>query len=116
MSDPDTCPQTQNLSLPWRTVALGLLLAVGSPVVAQGAQEPRQPVPQPRVAAAKSLSPDNALLSWSNPTQGWKGVESLGTVYTTDLLLTLPGDRAAIKNPDGSLQLTLCGNLPQLSP
>jgi hypothetical protein len=84
-----------------------------------GKQEPKpREAPQQRVAAGKSLSPDNALLAWAGPgpSEGWKGVASLGTLYTRDLLLALPGDRAALKSNDGSLQLSLRGNLPQLTP
>jgi hypothetical protein len=74
---------------------------------------PRPAGQEPRVAVGKSASPDGTLLASPRPGQGFHAVPNGEPVYSRDLLLALPGMRAALTAH--GVRLDLWGNLPELS-
>jgi hypothetical protein len=68
---------------------------------------------EPRVTAGKSLAPAGSLLVNEQPGQPWQSVDEGAEIKTRDLLLALPGMSAKLES--GGVELTLWGNLPELS-
>jgi hypothetical protein len=98
--------------------ARGRTLAAGLAFVAAALAAATEPVPrpaglEPRVAVGKCDSPDGTLLASPRPGQGYHAVPAGEPVYSRDLLLALPGMRAALTTP--AVRLELWGSLPELS-
>jgi hypothetical protein len=70
---------------------------------------------EPRVPAAKNLAPTGTLLFNERPGQPWRGAAEGDTLYSRDLLQALPGLSARLETRPRAVELTLWGNLPQLS-
>lgn len=70
---------------------------------------------EPRVAAAKNLSPAGSLLVNERPGQPWRTLGPDSEIYSRDLLLALPGMKARLETTPRAVELTLWGNLPKLS-
>jgi hypothetical protein len=70
---------------------------------------------EPRVAAAKNLSPAGCLLSNERPGQPWRGNSEGDILFSRDLLQALPGLSARLETKPRAVELTLSGNLPELS-
>jgi len=68
---------------------------------------------EPRVLLGKSLSPAGSLLVNEQPGQPWQAVDEGAEIKSRDLLLALPGMSAKVETR--GLELTLWGNLPELS-
>ncbi len=101
-----------------RTTMLGpiLLFALVLSSAAQSAElDSRRASWEPRVAAAKCLSPTGSLLVNERPGQPWRTLGPHSDVYSRDLLLTLPGMEARLETTPRAVELTLWGNLPKLS-
>lgn len=99
------------------SVGLGLgMLWLGLGLAAGQDQRPAPPArPEPRVAVGKATSPAGTLLRRSREQPGWQVVPAQEAVHSTDLLLALPGEQAAVTSKDGTVRLTLWGNLPEFS-
>lgn len=92
---------------------IGLFLC---PLVLLSAELGSRPVSwEPRVAAAKCLSPAGCLLVNERPGQPWRTLSPQGDIYSRDLLLALPGMEARLETAPRAVELTLWGNLPKLS-
>jgi hypothetical protein len=70
---------------------------------------------EPRVVVGKYLSPVGGLLVNEQPGQPWRTLGYRGDVHSRDQLLALPGVQASLETAPKSVELTLWGNLPQLS-
>ncbi|HTU93247.1 MAG TPA: hypothetical protein VMF69_24415 [Gemmataceae bacterium] len=70
---------------------------------------------EPRVAAAKYLSPVGNLLSNEQPGQPWRTLGQHSDIHSRDLLLALPGMRASLETSPRAVELILWGNLPGVS-
>ncbi len=70
---------------------------------------------EPRVPAAKNLSAAGRLLVNERPGQPWRSAESDESLHSRDLLLALPGVSARIETTPRAVELTLWGNLPEMS-
>jgi hypothetical protein len=70
---------------------------------------------EPRVALAVSLAPSGALLASERPGQPWRTLDQRGALHSRDLLLALPGMRASLATNPRAVELTLWGNLSELS-
>jgi hypothetical protein len=70
---------------------------------------------EPRVESGKNLSPADTLLGRESADGSWQKVGAKETIYTRDHLLALPGTKATVEPRPLSVNLTLWGNLPQLS-
>jgi hypothetical protein len=88
------------------TLGLAALACAAEPV-------PRPAGLEPRVPVGKCASADGTLLASSRPGQGYHAVPNGEPVYSRDLLLALPGMRAALTAH--GVRLDLWGNLPELS-
>ena len=86
----------------------GLLRAADSDSASAG--------PEPRVAVGKCASPDGALLARESGGKDWRLTAHDGSVSSRDVLLALPGVRAAVDAEPRAVNLTLFGSMPQLSP
>ena len=97
-----------------RPMFIGVLLAV---VTAGRADEMgTRPISwEPRVPAGKCLSDSGSLLSNQRPGQAWQAIGDKEEVHSRDLLLALPGTRAVLETTPKAIELTLWGNLPELS-
>src|SRR5262249_5919025 len=79
-------------------------------------------IPAPAAADAKAggmgrlESATGTLLRREGADKGWQAVPKGAAVPDTELLLALPGGRAAIKTTSGAIRLTLHGNVPQQTP
>jgi hypothetical protein len=69
---------------------------------------------EPRVAVAKSLS-DVGFLSSLGEKQPFRRVRKGDTLYSRDLLLTLPGFRVELEPSGKGVGILMWGNLPELS-
>ncbi len=95
-------------------IAWAILLAAFSS--AQAAELGSRPASwEPRVVAAKCLSPVGNLLVNSQPGQPWRTLDSRADIHTRDLLLSLPGMQARLETSPRAVELTLWGNLPKMS-
>lgn len=70
---------------------------------------------EPRIAAAKYLSPVGALLANARSGQPWRTVGQGAELSSRDLLLALPGMKAGLETSPRAVELTLWGNLPEMS-
>ncbi len=75
-----------------------------------------QPNLEPRVEVARLTSAKGSLLTRTRAGQSWEMPEKGEAVSSRDLLLTLPAAQATLKPIVGNVELTLWGNLPQISP
>jgi hypothetical protein len=66
---------------------------------------------EPRVPAARCLSPAGTLFALDNVGRAWQPVKAEGAVMSRDLLLALPGTQAELEPRPQSLGVTLWGNL-----
>jgi hypothetical protein len=95
--------------LPPRLLAAAVLLAAAGPAFGQAFSL------DPRVPAGKCLSADGTLLARAALNKPWRFLAHDAEVHTRDLLLALPGARAAVSSRTSGVRLTLWGSLPQLS-
>jgi hypothetical protein len=72
--------------------------------------------PEPRAAVGKCASPDGTLLARRAEGKDWRLTAHDGPVFSRDVLLALPGMRAAVDTEPGAVNLALVGSTPQLSP
>jgi hypothetical protein len=70
---------------------------------------------EPRLPEAVCQSAAGTLLSRERPGRPWRALAPGDPVHSRDLLLALPGVKAAVETQPGSVGLTLLGNLPELS-
>jgi hypothetical protein len=99
----------------WRLwLLIGLLPACGGTVHADDLGG-RHASWEPRVPVANYLSPDGNLLVNDRPGQPWRTVGERGEIRSRDLLLALPGMQARLATTSSGVELTLWGNLPELS-
>lgn len=106
-----------------RTIMLGpillaalSLISLGIWTSAQAVELGSRPVSwEPRVLAAKSLSPVGDLLVNELPGQPWRAVGLRSDIHSRDLLLALPGIQARLGTATRGVDLTLWGSLPKLS-
>jgi integrase len=92
--------------------AVAAAVVLSAPDTAAGRQPPSL---EPRVVAGRCQSPAGTLLCRENPDKVWRGIGADEEVHSRDLLLALPGFRAALEPRPKSVRLELWGNLPQLS-
>jgi hypothetical protein len=110
MSDSSTRIRGQGLL--FALTGIGLLLAAGLGQAQQGST----PVSwEPRVALGKCLAPDGTLLASDDPSEGWRPLRSQDTVHSRDQILALPGVQGKLSAGPAPVELTLWGNLPELS-
>jgi len=105
----------------WRTALLlmfGLSEWIGVSQSGTRAAEIGTPPPglDPRVPVDKCVSPTGTLLSNARTGLGWQAMGPDATVYSRDLVMALPGVRALLEPRPQSVQVTLWGNMPELSP
>jgi hypothetical protein len=97
-----------------RRLGLAAALTLGLTTLTFAAEPVPRPTGQgPRVAVGKCASADGTLLASPRPGQGFHAVPNGEAVYSRDLLLALPGMRAALTAH--GVHLDLRGNLPELS-
>jgi hypothetical protein len=94
---------------------LVLLMAPAGVPAAAAADQPPPGAKEKRSAVGKCLSPAGTLFGREASSNAWHGIPQQAGVFTTDLLMALPGDRATIHLKDGAVRLTLWGNLPEFS-
>ncbi len=95
---------------------LGLGLGLATATAVGQDQRPAPPArPEPRAAVGKATSPAGTLLRRTREKPGWEVVPSQDAVFSTDLLLALPGEQGTVTSKDGAVRLTLWGNLPEFS-
>ena len=70
---------------------------------------------EPRVEAAKCVSPEGALVTRSRPGKPWHFAGTSEEVYSRDLLVCLPGLQADLLPRAETVLLSLRGNHPSLS-
>jgi hypothetical protein len=101
----------------WLVLLMVLLLSCTVIALSARAAElgSRPPSWEPRVIAGKELAPTGSLLSSEQPGQPWRTLARDAAVYSRDLLLALPGMKARLETAPSGVELTLWGNLPQLS-
>jgi hypothetical protein len=97
-----------------RPLLLGVLLASGTAVQAEE-WGTRPPSWEPRVPVATYLSPVGSLLVNERPGQPWRTLGLRADIRSRDLLLALPGMQARLETSPRTVELTLWGNLPELS-
>ena len=99
------------------SVGLGLgMLWIGLGLAAGQEKRPAPPAPpEARVAVGKATSPAGTLLRRSREQPGWHVARPEDSVFSTDLLLGLPGEQASVTGQNGAVRLTLWGNLPEFS-
>src|SRR5262245_26651757 len=85
---------------------LVLLPLAGSPAAAAGDQ-PASGAQEKRSAIGKCLSPAGTLFGREASPNAWRMVPQQENVFTTDLLMALPGDQATIGLKEGAVRLTL---------
>lgn len=71
---------------------------------------------EPRVPMGRALPPAGNLLINPRPGQAWRALAGDENVLSRDLLLALPGMRAAVQTRPQNVELTLWGNLPDQTP
>ena len=96
------------------TTAWLVLLAALSPARAQELDN-RLASWEPRVPVARYLSPVGGLLVNEQPGQPWRTVGQRAELHSRDVLLALPGMQARLESSPRAVELTLWGNLPELS-
>jgi hypothetical protein len=95
----------------------GLVYATAVTAVALAATVAAQPPSlEPRVVVGKCISPQGTLLEREQTDSSWTPLGPKEKVHSRDLLLALPGVRAAVDTTDGSIRLGLWGSLPEWSP
>lgn len=114
MSEPNRCVRSFNLFQNLHPLWLGILLASGGIVSAEELGG-RAISWEPRVAVAQSLSPAGTLLFNERPGQGWRSAAKGDTLMSRDLLQALPGLSAHLETKPRGVELTLWGNLPEMS-
>jgi hypothetical protein len=70
---------------------------------------------EPRVVAGTCLTSAPSLLRRERANKPWQVVAPTEKIYTRDLLVALPGDKAVIEPQPQSVSLTLWGTLPHQS-
>jgi hypothetical protein len=93
---------------PRRAIALAVALAAITPPAAPADEKPGG-------APAKCASPEGTLLARRPGEKAWHAVRPQESVTGGELLLALPGARAAVESGDRAVRLTLWGNVPVLS-
>jgi hypothetical protein len=68
-----------------------------------------------RSPAGQCVLPAGSLLEREGPDKPWQLLGAPAKVFSHDLLLTLPGDRAEVESANGGVHLVLWGSMPPLS-
>ena len=97
-----------------RALPIGVLLLIGGGLSAEELGG-RTVGWAPRVPAAKNLAPVGGLLVNERPGRPWRIAAEGATLSSRDLLLALPGMAARLETAPRAVELTLWGNLPDLS-
>ncbi|MGH7174600.1 MAG: hypothetical protein ACRELG_30400, partial [Gemmataceae bacterium] len=98
-----------------RTTIAGLVLLVALSSARAQERGGRLISWEPRVPVAKNLSPVGSLLVNEQPGQPWRSAGQRAELHSRDLLLALPGMQARLETSPRAVELTLWGNLPELS-
>lgn len=97
-----------------RPLLIGVLLASGGVVSAEDLGG-RTVGWEPRVPTAKYLAPVGGLLVNERPGLPWRIAPAEAVLSSRDMLLALPGMSARLETTPRAVELTLAGNLPELS-
>ena len=98
-----------------RTTIAGLVLLVALPSARAQEMGSRPASWEPRIAVARYLSPVGGLLVNEQPGQPWRSAGQRAELHSRDLLLALPGMQARLETSPRAVELTLWGNLPEMS-
>jgi hypothetical protein len=93
---------------------IGVLALASAAAVASAPTDPKPPAER-RVPAGRCVLPAGCLLERQATDKSWQLPGAPAQVFSRDLLLALPGQRAEIESANGAVHLILWGNLPQLS-
>jgi hypothetical protein len=94
----------------WVGGLLGLALGLPGACAAEPGVRPLSL--EPRVVVGRGSSAEGLLLANERPGRPWATVGKGQAIYSRDLLLTLPGTRAAIQGPEQAVSLVLWSSLP----
>ncbi|MFL5243243.1 MAG: hypothetical protein ACJ8FY_14150 [Gemmataceae bacterium] len=75
-------------------------------------EKPRE---EKRSVVGKCFSPQGTLLAREKAGKAWNFVDKLGSVYSRDRLVTIPGERAVVVSKNNAARLLLVGNLPEFT-
>ena len=102
--------------LDWFSRAVFLILGgwlVAALALAGAADQPKSTPDEPRAKVGKCTSPAGTVLAREAAGKAWRALKAQEEVFSSDLLLSLPGNQGEVDLKDGGVGLQLRGTLPE---